>query len=274
MDTAFVGPNNSGKSSLLRFFYEFRHLFSQISATNIRDSLHASLALNLFGLNENTEVFCRHNEGPLEIEFSYTSADYPEVREKQIPDSVTISVPHHQNSWNASIRYQGDVIPIRSERATDDGANRLSFPDGPTIDLGPIVECSQALANALYVGPFRNALNVPGTDAYFDIPVGQSFIKRWNEDKTGYSTAKNERIHSVSDVIRRIFGFNQLEINASADGSTLRLMIDGRSYKLSEIGSGLSQFIVVLGSAALAYRTFILIDEPELNPTPRFNSTF
>ena len=29
--TAFVGVNNSGKSSLLKFFYEFRSLFSLLS---------------------------------------------------------------------------------------------------------------------------------------------------------------------------------------------------------------------------------------------------
>ena len=29
--TGFVGVNNSGKSSLLKFFYEFRHLFARLS---------------------------------------------------------------------------------------------------------------------------------------------------------------------------------------------------------------------------------------------------
>src|SRR6266702_3463896 len=33
--TAFLGINNSGKSSLLKFFYEFRNLFQQLSETGI-----------------------------------------------------------------------------------------------------------------------------------------------------------------------------------------------------------------------------------------------
>ncbi len=31
---AFLGINNSGKSSLLKFFYEFRHLFRMLSSTS------------------------------------------------------------------------------------------------------------------------------------------------------------------------------------------------------------------------------------------------
>src|SRR5256885_1292987 len=36
--TAFLGINNSGKSSLLRFFYEFRDLFSKLSSPGITAS--------------------------------------------------------------------------------------------------------------------------------------------------------------------------------------------------------------------------------------------
>ena len=39
--TAVVGPNNSGKSSLLRFFYELRGLFSGLAGLsgNIHDAV-------------------------------------------------------------------------------------------------------------------------------------------------------------------------------------------------------------------------------------------
>ncbi len=65
--------------------------------------------------------------------------------------------------------------------------------------------------------------------------------------------------------IRRIFGYEHLEINAWLDNQTLQVIIDKRTYKLSELGSGIAQFIVVLANIAMARPSYILIDEPELN---------
>jgi len=54
----------------------------------------------------------------------------------------------------------------------------------------------------------------------------------------------------------------------------LQLMIDGKSYKQSEIGSGLIQFILVLVNAAVREPSHILIDEPELNLHPSLQVDF
>jgi energy-coupling factor transporter ATP-binding protein EcfA2 len=51
-------------------------------------------------------------------------------------------------------------------------------------------------------------------------------------------------------------------------------MIDGKSYKQSEIGSGLIQFILVLVNAAIRRPSYILIDEPELNLHPSLQVDF
>jgi len=50
----------------------------------------------------------------------------------------------------------------------------------------------------------------------------------------------------------------------------LRLVIvnNKKSYKLPELGSGLTQFILVLGNAAIRNPSYVLIDEPELNLHP------
>jgi energy-coupling factor transporter ATP-binding protein EcfA2 len=51
-------------------------------------------------------------------------------------------------------------------------------------------------------------------------------------------------------------------------------MIDGKSYKQSEIGSGLIQFVLVLANAAMRSPSYILIDEPELNLHPSLQVDF
>ncbi len=272
--TAFVGPNNSGKSSLLRLFYEFRHLFEAIRpGSDFVNNFSGSGAFNVLGLSQPRDAFCRDSDGDLEIEFSYDPANYPDIPERQVPQRLLVTVPRDSNTWSVSVFAEGEKL--RTDRGVQFDANgRLAITSGPHLNLSPIFDCCRYLHKALYVGPFRNALNVPGSESYFDIPVSQAFIKSWNRYKTGPNSTQNERIVAITDSIRRIFGFDQLEINASADGDTLRLIVDGRSYQLSEIGSGLAQFILVLGSAAMERKPFILIDEPELNLHPSLQLDF
>jgi hypothetical protein len=51
-------------------------------------------------------------------------------------------------------------------------------------------------------------------------------------------------------------------------------IIDGRVFRLDELGSGLSQFILVLGNVAAKNPAYILIDEPELNLHPILQVAF
>src|SRR4029077_11035623 len=73
---------------------------------------------------------------------------------------------------------------------------------------------------------------------------------------------------------KRIFGFSDLQINPAPDDQTLQVFLDGRSYNLMELGSGLTQFILVLANSAINTRKYILIDEPELNLHPSLQLDF
>ncbi len=65
--------------------------------------------------------------------------------------------------------------------------------------------------------------------------------------------------------LKRIFGFQDLDINAAEEYKVLQLMVDGRSYRLAEQGAGLAHFIVVLSNVLISRPSLLLIDEPELN---------
>src|SRR5713226_3484643 len=70
--TAFIGVNNSGKSSLLKFLYEFRLLFQTISANYsvLTQALrHANAGLVLSpSISDSDEVFNKGNERDIQIE--------------------------------------------------------------------------------------------------------------------------------------------------------------------------------------------------------------
>jgi len=143
----------------------------------------------------------------------------------------------------------------------------------------PVLDCSQIFAlcgdlnRSTYIGPFRNAIN-QGSANYYDINVGDAFIKTWNNWKSGNSKTQNLAINRVTEDIRHIFEFKGLEISASPDSKTLHLSIDGRPYKLSELGAGVAQFIIVLGNVMIAQPQYVFIDEPELNLHPALQIDF
>lgn len=83
-----------------------------------------------------------------------------------------------------------------------------------------------------------------------------------------------DAVERVTDDIRRIFDFQRLEITAAPQRKTLVVSIDGKPYNLNELGAGFSQFLIVLGNAAIRKPTFILIDEPELNLHPSLQLDF
>ena len=99
--TAFIGINNSGKSSLLKFFYELRGLFSALSSANANWT--EALRGNPRPFNQAStvvdpdELFHNGNNRGLEIAFRciINHADHT----PPIPHEVTVSVPRTNNTF-------------------------------------------------------------------------------------------------------------------------------------------------------------------------------
>lgn len=266
--TAFVGPNNSGKSSILKFFHEFRNYWGMLSpgSGNFTHALRGNpQGSNFQGVIDQTEVFSNLNPRDIEVDIVFSS------------DDAGISQPPKVSKLGLIIRRSGAgaTVKIWTPNQAVDTSGDLAFNGnilrdarrGNLADLSPVFELSRLVTQAIYIGAFRNTINV-GAGAYFDIQVGTAFIETWHQWKTGPSKANNERIQNVSRDIQQIFRHNQLEIIAAKESNTLQINADGKPYKLHELGGGIAQFIVVLGNVAIREPSFILIDEPELNLHP------
>src|SRR5262245_16692677 len=74
--TALVGPNNSGKSSLLKFFYEFRLVFSGlVNADNLnRIARNSDIGVSYLGIDDPYEIFYNRNTHPLFLEIEFPKA--------------------------------------------------------------------------------------------------------------------------------------------------------------------------------------------------------
>jgi predicted ATPase len=298
--TAFVGVNNSGKSSLLKFFYEFRDLFQYLSQPNGNfietlkgNSQEFRLPSSIF---DPEEVFCNANNRNIEIQL-LLSDETTQTNTSLIPKQLIITVLRanpliSSGGSQAGLRFTSKLHLANgilnwqglSLQGTELHLAGQEPPVTQPIELSHIFQVSKALHDTLYIGPFRNAIDLITRidysyesliiEDYFDIKAGRAFIRDWRTFKTGKVRKNSESAYRLTEDIRRIFGFNELEINTSDDNRTLQLFINRKSYLLSELGSGLAQFILVLANAAIKQPSYILIDEPELNLHPSLQLDF
>jgi hypothetical protein len=275
---ALVGPNNSGKSSLLKFFFDFRGLFVML-----RDSSHWLTALaNKSAISFNypqtvgdqNELFYDGNDRDLQIiiDVEYTIAELEGLT--PAVDHVELTVPRGQNRAFPQFKSKGSPIEGILQ-LSESHVYRQPLTGGSLVcSIQPFVMLSEMLADTLYIGPFRNAINVGATEQYFDIQAGQAFITAWKHFKSGHGKLNSEASRRLEKQLARIFGYEDLQINALANDRELQIIAQDKSYKSSDMGAGILQFVIVLANAAMLRKKFILIDEPELNCTPCCSLTF
>ncbi|CEF49217.1 unnamed protein product, partial [uncultured bacterium] len=130
------------------------------------------------------------------------------------------------------------------------------------------------LKNAVYIPSFRNAIHVKADEDYYDVQIGDAFITKWRKWQSGSNVADRHACYALKEDIKNIFGFKNLEIVPHDNGKTLALTIDGNSYLLPALGSGLAQFIIVLANVAIKKPSYVLLDEPELCLHPTLQRYF
>ncbi|MGA2285133.1 MAG: AAA family ATPase [Dehalococcoidia bacterium] len=271
--TALVGANNSGKSCLFRFLFEFRNLFKMLSSDRrvLRDALNGSVqSFEPVGTSDLTEIFCNRTRGDLEIRFDFSrSAENDRASGAPFPQSAKITVPRNTGNWSFSI---GDRViePSPTLNLAEDYV--LTREGAQLSDLSAVADFCNGLAKAIYIGPFRNIVNLGSNEAYYDMRVGQGFVNAWHSFQTGRVKRHREAMDALTEDIRTVFGFKRLSIVSGEN--TLQLTIDGKTFSLIEVGSGMAQFILVLANAVIAEPSYVLIDEPELNLHPSLQTTF
>jgi energy-coupling factor transporter ATP-binding protein EcfA2 len=279
--TALIGPNNSGKSSLLRFFFEFRSLWQWLwqnfPALLGTIQLYADQAnrLPLNAVPDTEEVFSNTNNRDIQIEIEIKDYSKNNASQLKIVRVICVLGRNHPHPW--TFRFFGSG---NNKEITKGGAGKwhvqyvlASNTEGISYDVTDIVDIAKSFHSALYIGPFRNAIN-EGASNYYDLAIGSAFIGVWDSWKTGNTKAQNRTVEAVTSDIRQIFDYDRLEINASQDNKTLAIYVDGKPYRLPEVGAGLNQFIIVLGNVAIRRPSIILIDEPELHLHPSLQIDF
>src|SRR5581483_11356459 len=267
--TALIGTNNSGKSSYLRFFHEFRGVFHNLlNAGNY--SYNNYFNCGLAHVEDWIEIFNNSNDHDITIEITNMNS-----KEGEISRIHLVLKRNFQNRIGISIWLNTGSNQFATVTNSSGGTQHMinNIPRWINGTAASFIELSQILSECLYVGPFRNAIS-EGSGGYYDISIGTSFISNWDGWKTGASRQQNLAAQQVADDIAHIFDFNHFEINASPDKKALQVIINRKPHRLRELGAGLAQFIIVFGNVANKKPTLLLLDEPELNLHPSLQIDF
>jgi len=270
--TALVGANNSGKSSLLRFFHEAR---PALQSCGTFQTLWNALSVGMqppgdfSSVADRNEVFCNRNDRDMCASFRLAE---PALRD---PTAFHLKWGRKSRALTLELEVEGVRVQVEAN-SLDDQTCEVFDASGyrRRVDLSRFVDEFAGLANAVYLGPFRNAVNVGGSAEYYDLQIGEQFIATWDQFKTGNDRAANRAALDVERELEAIFGIDRLQINAAPGNKTLQIIADGQPYQLQEHGAGFAQFIVVFAFVATRRPSYILIDEPELNLHPSLQVDF
>jgi ABC-type cobalamin/Fe3+-siderophores transport system ATPase subunit len=277
--TAVVGANNAGKSVVIRFFYEMRGLFDALSRTDSTFHMAAGGVAQPFQvrLADPVQMFSDTNDGDITIRVALR--DQPSVGQLPAVDEAVITAYRRSAdsrlasvNFTVELRVHGKVL---RPKMWNELAEPLNDDKTPTADLKPIRSCFADLAKCFCIGPFRTTQSLGG-GMDLDAEIGSSIIQKWKLYKGG---GKDERTRAaeISRRLQGVFGLREFDLQVS-DVNATRLIaaVDGQSYGLEELGSGLSSFAVaVINLATAAHKpSWVLVDEPENGLHPSLRAEF
>jgi hypothetical protein len=193
--TAFVGVNNAGKSTLLRFLYEFRHLFQHFQNIHHWSQATDGEPREMQAppqIRDRIELYTDSNDRPLTVELRVSGgaagpSRVPELRSVEFQFRRAERALFRLNCLQHSDQGR---FPLGSSSALDEATCVLSNRND-RVCVVQYVEAMRRLSRTLYVGAFRNVLNTGAKTDYFDIQVGDAFIRRWRAMQTGNQRHEN-----------------------------------------------------------------------------------
>ena len=273
---ALIGPNNSGKSAALRFFWEIGRMVAL--APNVLASAYsvqgqAMLNNDMRPISDPSSVFTALNDRPLIVDMFQYSEVVPEeglstvLRDDVKPAHIRLTISRTTLSGQVSLMHNGCQIDnINSHFNTVTGPNGALFIEkrGNTQYFLNHHNNLAGLNSPTFIPAIRpyGRLSV---DESFELTLGRSIISGWNAHKAASHPGSREFAASIERELARIFGYDQLEIYPTSTQDDLILRVNnGRSFQLQDMGTGIGQFLTLLLNAMPRGNPLVLFDEPEI----------
>ncbi|MEZ4210320.1 MAG: AAA family ATPase [Patescibacteria group bacterium] len=259
---SLLGPNNAGKSSVLRLLYDLKDLFSRL------------VRLHGFGIGNPRFEFNYVYSHPTEI-VPRTSADgdFEITLKDNISNRIVsiVLVVSGTSVESINLLVDGERFSNLGYQINNDVL--VSTRGEENISLISFRKVFNALSDTFYVPAFRNAINLGSNENYMGLKTGTSFIRLVDEQISSDNATTRIEAEKITSDIRRILDMPDFRIWTSQNGKLMVQTSTGTS-RLEDLGSGVSQLVIVLLNLAVAKPSIILIDEPELGLHPALQIAF
>ena len=254
--SALLGLNNSGKSTLLRALATLsRSLTPAFEASTVTSMVAGQQHIAGFSLYAESwhQAYRRDTTNPT----------WMSVRS----GGVGIELRQSATGFQTSI--------LRGKTRFEVGPNTAGAAEfGRLLNISSesVSAVAAPLRGMCYIPALRSAQSTSGGQLW-GFPSGAGLINQWHSLTTGEDLVR-DRVYSVTDDIAAAIGEQVSDVFANTERNELLVRIDGRSFGISELGSGISDVVSCLVGAYILKPAWILIDEPESHLHPKVQQRF
>jgi predicted ATP-dependent endonuclease of OLD family len=148
--TAFVGSNNSGKSTLLRACRELRELIGTIANREILERWGGqdAISFSIQDVEDWTEIQFNGNAGRLAIEFTFHDAEELSVSRIRLTQTK-----RNTNSWATELFRGHHFVPITKERLAQNGLVAQLQASAPwnRIEITEVANFARLITRSMFV---------------------------------------------------------------------------------------------------------------------------
>lgn len=267
--TFFLGPNNVGKSSLIRMFFELRPAFLALAE-----------ALRRNEPNEATQAFFENQLG--------RAPNHSEVLENarfELPVSLPVLSDELLNQQSEERLLQIDAslgeswVSVEISPHPDQNQKLYTLKNDHSAGKPENVKAVFAALDALFAKsvliPSLRPVSLQTHDPKIrDANVGRSLISMIGQWQTGHSLSQKRQFGKLEAELGELFSVNDFRIEVSSASGNLQIRFDNQIFWIDDLGDGIAHFIFALANALFQKPTYVLIDEPENGLHPRLQQTF
>jgi predicted ATPase len=270
--TFLVGPNNSGKSNVLRFLsILFNNAHAHIDENlDFADSKNKTTKLSLFldrkfvaARTSNRSVLQTHLRGNECDGFTLIGQMTKNGLAFQTNDEIFELIP--RKYFDGRGGYLQDFSSSSSE-----ASNVQSFVN--SLEFGKEFKGTVYVPNVRFITqpgaavPHFNRINLPGTTISFSNVI----TELGDMDRPNQNTRHlRSKLEGICSFIAYCLEKEKVSMQIPRDNSTILVNIDGNEHPLSNLGTGVEQLIIIGLASYIFPEKLILIDEPELHLHPR-----